>query len=132
MAITKEVWILPELWREIIKPCLFHNIKTQGKHLKNDTYIKKYNEVIKSIPRKYNIKRGNMIRIIYNSATNSFRITKMFYMVPHPRAIKTKSPGPYNLIVECPQYARRLHDGHQQRVAEEYERGGINTLWHDK
>ena len=40
MAIPKEVWILPALWREIIKPCLFHNIKTQGKHLKNNTYIK--------------------------------------------------------------------------------------------
>ena len=39
----KEVWILPELWREIIKPCLFHNIKTQGKHLKNDKYIRNYN-----------------------------------------------------------------------------------------
>ena len=129
----KEVWILPELWREIIKPCLFHNIKTQGKHLKNNTYIKKYNEVIKSIPRKYNIKKGRGLRVVYNSSTNSFRITKMFYMVPHPRAIKTKSPGPYNLIVECTQYA--AHRGGCcccGCVKEEYERGGINTLWHDK
>ena len=34
--ITKEVWILPELWREHIKPGLFHNIKTQVKDFKND------------------------------------------------------------------------------------------------
>lgn len=129
--ITKEVWILPELWREHIKPCLFHNIKTQGKHFKKDTYIKKYNDVIKSIPQKYNIKKGGGLRVVYNSANNSFRVTKMFYMVPHPRAIKTKSPGPYNLIVECTQYTGRPRAaGWNSRVCEEYKRGGINTLWY--
>ena len=155
--ITKEVWILPELWREHIKPCLFHNIKTQGKHFKKDTYIKKYNDVIKSIPQKYNIKQGKGLRVVYNSATKSFRVVKMFYMVPHPRAIKTKSPAPYNLIVEytpcgCWQdgdsflsataraiaprprlpaaLAQRAFEAARRRLFEEYKRGGINTLWY--
>ena len=39
MHIIEDVWLY-------IKTFLFHNIKTQGKHLKNDLNIRNYNETI--------------------------------------------------------------------------------------
>ena len=61
---TSEYFIVEDVWREI-KTYLFHNIKIHGKHLKNDKYIKKFNNIVTLIPRKYSCKLGP--RIIYFS-----------------------------------------------------------------
>ena len=37
-------YIIEDVWKKI-KDFLFHNIKTQGKHLKNDIHIKHFNLV---------------------------------------------------------------------------------------
>jgi len=91
-------WVLPELWREI-KSYLFHDIKTQGRHLKNEPFIKKYNTVIQSIPKKYTESGNTFIKIVYNSATNNFRIIKFIYKTPTPQSIKTKNDQ-YHLVIE--------------------------------
>lgn len=44
------MYFYDEIWL-YIKEFMFHNIKKQGRHLKNDIYIKKYNNVIKNIPK---------------------------------------------------------------------------------
>ena len=95
---TPETWILPELWREI-KTYLFHDIKTQGRHLKNKPFIKTYNNVIESIPKKYTEKGNTFIKIVYNSATKNFRIVKFIYKIPTPQSIKTNNDQ-YNLVIE--------------------------------
>ena len=43
---NEKYFIVEEIWREI-KTYLFHNIKIHGKHLKDDVYIKKYNNLLK-------------------------------------------------------------------------------------
>jgi hypothetical protein len=48
MYIPNDIWL-------IVTSFLFHNIKTQGKHLKKDPYIKLYNLYINMIFIKKNI-----------------------------------------------------------------------------
>ena len=69
-----------DLWF-IIKDNLFHNIKKHGKHLKNKPEIKKFNNVIKSIPIKIIPRLGP--RIVYSSAKNEpgRRFIKYIYHV---------------------------------------------------
>ena len=68
-----------ELWL-IIKSYMFHDIKTQGKHLKNDIFIKLYN---------YNLKQmcplvipSNGPRIIYDGKNKKYRFVRFLYLRP--------------------------------------------------
>ena len=49
------MFIVEDVW-ELIKEYLFHNIKKQGKHLKDDIYIKNYNSILKTLPKLKNSK----------------------------------------------------------------------------
>lgn len=73
------MYIPNDLWK-IIKSFLFHNIKTQGKHLKNDPYIKLYNLTLKFMPPLIIPRRGP--RIIYSSAKDNIRFIKFIYLRP--------------------------------------------------
>ena len=55
--------------RLIVKSFMFHNIKTQAKHLKNDPYIKLYNITLKLMPPLIIPRSGP--RILYSSCTNT-------------------------------------------------------------
>ena len=72
------MYIIDDCWN-YIKTFLFHDIKIHGKHLKNDKYVKNYNNIIK----KY-----NGPRIIYNSAKKGTRIVKFVYVLRHKRIRK--------------------------------------------
>ena len=73
-------YIIEDVWKKI-KDFLFHNIKTQGKHLKNDIHIKHFNLLITKLPKLYVPVNGP--RIIYNSCTNNFRIARFLYHLKH-------------------------------------------------
>tara|TARA_Y100000588_G_C13308189_1_gene524516 strand:+ start:63 stop:485 length:423 start_codon:yes stop_codon:yes gene_type:complete len=73
--------ILPELWREI-KTYLFHNIQTQGKHLKKDKYISHYNYVLLQLPRLHQPYLGS--RILYRCTKKNLQYVKFLYCVPPP------------------------------------------------
>ena len=106
MHIVNDVWIY-------IKTFLFHNIKTQGKHLKNDLNIKNYNQTIKIFNNI--LKETSNPRIIMGSLRYNSRIVKFIYEIKYKniRRIvllyqKYKVPGPnymelrreYDLILE--------------------------------
>jgi hypothetical protein len=74
MYIIDDIWIL-------ITEFLFHNIKKQGKHLKNDKYIVHYNSVLTTLPKLYIPVTGP--RIMYNSCMNNFRIVRFLYHFKH-------------------------------------------------
>ena len=93
---NEKYFIVEEIWREI-KTYLFHNIKIHGKHLKDDVYIKKYNNLLKKIPRKYSPKLGP--RIVYTSRSKNDRFVKFLYKIPAPRFLKKNIPV-YKLIIE--------------------------------
>ena len=59
------MFFIREIWMNI-KEYLFHNIKKQGKHLKQDEDIIKYNITMKEIP--YPIVSRTGPRIIYTSS----------------------------------------------------------------
>ena len=46
------MFIVEDVWK-LIKEYLFHDIKKQGKHLKNDKNIHKYNYILKTLPKMY-------------------------------------------------------------------------------
>jgi|TARA_B110000438_G_C15782942_1_gene637069 hypothetical protein len=70
------MYIINDVWEQI-KEYLFHNIKKQGKHLKNDKYIQNYNNTLKFLP-KLKIP-GTGPRVIYNPAKKDWRIVKFLY-----------------------------------------------------
>lgn len=73
------MFIPGDLWN-IIKSFMFHNIKTQGKHLKNDPYIKLYNLTLRLMPPLIIPRSGP--RIIYSSVTANTRFIKFIYLRP--------------------------------------------------
>jgi len=73
MYLPNDVWL-------IITSFMFHNIKTQGKHLRNDPYIKLYNYTIKLMPPLIIPRSGP--RILYSSATKNIRFVKFLYLRP--------------------------------------------------
>tara|TARA_B100000035_G_scaffold290148_1_gene277054 strand:- start:1336 stop:1722 length:387 start_codon:yes stop_codon:yes gene_type:complete len=97
---NSEYFIVEDVWREI-KTYLFHNIKIHGKHLKNDKFVKNFNNVVKLIPRKYSCKLGPRIIYFSRSVHNGelFRFVKFLYKVPAPRFLKKNIPM-YKLIIE--------------------------------
>ena len=56
MELPDDIWY-------IVKSFLFHNIKQQGKHLKDDNNIKIYNNSMKII--NTSLYESNSIRIVY-------------------------------------------------------------------
>tara|TARA_B110000444_G_C18841776_1_gene599404 strand:+ start:1624 stop:2001 length:378 start_codon:yes stop_codon:yes gene_type:complete len=69
---------IPEdIWLYCIKPCIVHDIKTQGRHLKKSENNEKFNKTMIELPKKRIIERG--IKIVYNSAKKPFRLVKFFY-----------------------------------------------------
>lgn len=114
---TSEYFIIEDVWREI-KTYLFHNIKTHGKHLKNDKFIKKFNTIVTCIPRKYACKVGPTYFIYYSRSVNKgelFRFIKFLYKVPAPRFIKKKIPM-YKLLIEI----MENKDMTNEKINEEY------------
>ena len=85
-----------DTWREI-KSFIFHDIKSHGRHLKNDLEVKNFNKVTKSIPGKYQPNIGPII--VYGLPNKNFRTVKFIYYVPAPRAIETNS-NKYKLVIE--------------------------------
>lgn len=103
-----------DIWNHEIKTFFIHDIKTQGKHLKKNMEIIKYNTVLQKIPRIYEI--ANMPKIVYKNTLlkNPARIKKFLYARKSPN-IKNNdnddssednidttlySIPPYSLIIE--------------------------------
>lgn len=82
------MYIINELWG-LIKEYLFHNIKKQGKHLKSDIHIQKYNSILKTLPKMYIPRTGP--RIVYNSFKRKFRIVKFLYHIYHKTWKRSKT-----------------------------------------
>tara|TARA_B100001093_G_scaffold519246_1_gene607352 strand:- start:5627 stop:5971 length:345 start_codon:yes stop_codon:yes gene_type:complete len=92
------MYIINDIWK-LIKEYLFHNIKKQGKHLKNDKYIHNYNNILKTLPKMYIPRTGP--RIVYNSFfKTNFRIVKFLYHINHKTWKRSKT------IIE---YASYIH-----------------------
>ena len=72
------IYLPDELWK-LIKLFIFHDIK-YGKHLKNDKYIIKYNNIIKKLPKKNIPDFGP--RILFSPINTSFRNYKYIYFIP--------------------------------------------------
>ena len=72
------MYIIDDVWNNI-KTFLFHDIKIHGKHLKNDTNIKNYNETIKVFNNI--LKEANNPRIIFGPLNKNFRIVKFIYEI---------------------------------------------------
>lgn len=72
------MYIIDDVWL-YIKTFLFHNIKTQGKHLKNDPNIKNYNKTIKVFNNILN--ETSNPRIIMGSLKYNFRMVKFIYEI---------------------------------------------------
>ena len=82
------MFIVEDVW-ELIKEYLFHDIKKQGKHLKDDVYIKNYNSILKTLPKMYIPRTGP--RIVYNSYKREFRIVKFLYHIYHKTWKRSKT-----------------------------------------
>ena len=82
------MFIVEDVW-ELIKEYLFHNIKKQGKHLKDDIYIKNYNSILKTLPKMYIPRTGP--RIVYNSFKREFRLVKFLYHIYHKTWKRSKT-----------------------------------------
>lgn len=59
---------------------MFHDIKTQGKHLKNDIFIKLYNYILKHLCPLIIPNIGP--RIIYDGSNKKYRFVKFIYLRP--------------------------------------------------
>ena len=108
------MYIINDIWK-LIKEYLFHNIKKQGKHLKNNKYIHDYNNILKTLPKMYIPRMGP--RIIYNSFKREFRIVKFIYHINHKTWKKSKT-----IIVFSPyiQYYGVSEDTNDEIVLYEY------------
>ena len=103
-----------DIWNHEIKTFFIHDIKTQGKHLKKNMEIIKYNTVLQKIPRIYEI--SNMPKIVYKNTLlkNPAVIKKFLYARKSPNIKNNNSNNfsedyldetlysvsPYSLIIE--------------------------------
>tara|TARA_B100001287_G_C22674580_1_gene527014 strand:- start:1145 stop:1483 length:339 start_codon:yes stop_codon:yes gene_type:complete len=108
------MYIINDIWK-LIKEYLFHDIKKQGKHLKNNKYIHNYNNILKTLPKMYIPRMGP--RIVYNSFKREFRIVKFIYHINHKTWKKSKT-----IIVFSPyiQYYGVGEDTNDEIVLYEY------------
>ena len=72
------MFIIEDIWKHI-KSYMFHDIKIHGKHLKNDPYIIKYNDIMKNIPRPSIPLNGP--RIVFSSHKKNIRYVKFLYHI---------------------------------------------------
>ena len=86
-----------DIWREI-KTYLVHNIITQGKHLKKERTVIKFNNTLQNLPRIKPTTTGP--KIIYSSILKPYRLAKYVY---HIQAFKpvdnTYRDGKLTIIV---------------------------------
>ena len=68
-----------EIWLEI-KSYLFHDIRTQGKHLKKEIPIINYNKVVRTIPKPKIMTTGPCIVYVSNK---KFPLVKFIYHLRH-------------------------------------------------
>ena len=76
------VYIIDDVWM-YIKTFLFHNIKTQGKHLKKNKNIECYNNSIKIFNSL--LKEVSNPKIIFQSAMKPFRTLKFIYEINYKK-----------------------------------------------
>lgn len=95
------MYIIPEIWY-YIKTFIFHDIKKQGKHLKNTSEIKKYNTIISQIPR-IEIPSNN-IRII-----RGFEFVKFIYFLPTLNNWRSNWKKSRN-IIECVSFKHNIEE----------------------
>ena len=74
---SKKIYLIEELWNKI-KDYLIHNIKKHGKHLKNDSNIITYNNILKSLPKRTIPSFGP--RIIY-FCKNNIKYIKYIFLI---------------------------------------------------
>ena len=72
------VYIIDDVW-DYIKTFLFHNIKTQGKHLKNDKNIICYNDSVKIFNSI--LKEVSNPKIIFQSVMKKSRNVRFIYEI---------------------------------------------------
>ena len=76
------VYIVDDVWNHI-KTFLFHNIKTQGKHLKNDKNIICYNNSIRVFKSLLNDVSNP--KIIFQSVMKKSRNVKFIYEISYKK-----------------------------------------------
>ena len=76
------VYIVDDIWNHI-KTFLFHNIKTQGKHLKDDKNIVCYNNSVKIFNSL--LKEVSNPKIIFQSVMKKSRNVKFIYEIKYKK-----------------------------------------------
>ena len=71
------MFIINDVWLHI-KSFLFHNIKTQGKHLQNKKEIKQFNKIVKIFP-SFIGNVTNFPKIIYKRSKDNIKFIKFIY-----------------------------------------------------
>ena len=78
------MWFCKDIWY-YIKLFMFHDIKKHGKHLKNDPYIKTYNNVVQTLPKFRPFDIGDGPYIIYTSKKKKDHFIKFVYVLKYKR-----------------------------------------------
>lgn len=74
------MYFIDDVWF-YIRTFLFHNIKIHGKHLKNDIYVKKYNNSIKVFNTIKKKPWGP--KVIYLRKTDTYQTIKFIYEIKY-------------------------------------------------
>jgi hypothetical protein len=114
------MYIVNDVW-SIIKEFIFHNIKKQGKHLKNDINIKNYNNVMKNIPIKTIPTNGP--RIIYRSIKNDIGrrfIKYCYYIHTHLKRINSRYISYLMIETQILPFDYDLRDEYDEILRNEY------------
>lgn len=91
----KNYYIIDDAWN-VIKTYLFHNIKTQGKHLQNRKHVFLYNKVVKSIPIIKVPMSGPLI--LYYKTSSNISMAKFLY---YGKELSQRNRYPkFNTIIE--------------------------------
>tara|TARA_X000001036_G_C20435302_1_gene706977 strand:+ start:92 stop:433 length:342 start_codon:yes stop_codon:yes gene_type:complete len=78
------MWFCEDIWN-YIKGFMFHNIKKQGKHLKDDPYIQLYNKINNSLPKFRPFDIGDGPYIIYTSKKKKHHFIKFIYVIKYKK-----------------------------------------------
>ena len=101
------MFIVEDVWK-LIKEYLFHDIKRQGKHLKDDVYIKNFNSILKTLPKMYIPRTGP--RIVYSSVKREFRLVKFLYHIYHKTWKRTKTIMEISPYIQYYGLGQRIND----------------------
>ena len=116
------MYIVDDVW-SIIKEFIFHNIKKQGKHLKNDINIKNYNNVMKNIPIKIIPSFGP--RIVYRSISITTEIGRRFikycyYVHTHLKRVNNGFRSYQMIEIQMLPFDYDLRDEYDEILRNEY------------